>query len=344
MSTLSEVAARAGVSLATASRALNGAPGRQVKPALLERVERAAAELNYIPNAGAQAMARGFSNLICLVVDDIADPYFGTIAAGAGRYAAENGLLLTIISARSNAAARTTALQTLTSQRVRGVILASDPNSDAPEMTAIHEAVETLRHNGTPVVTIGSSELGIPSVLVPNTEAPAELARELLAQGHRSFAILAGPKDNTAAQLRTKSFAAAVETGGGRVTMTLTGDFDRASAQESIHLLVGAGRLPDVIFATNDLQALGALRGLRAANLRIPGDVGLAAFGDSNGLSDAYPSITAVSIDADRAGYLAAGLLRNPESETELTVPHKVNLRESTERGRASSNRFPHQR
>ena len=80
--TLADVARRAGVSLATASRALNGSAGRQVGALLRDRVRQAATELDYSPNAQAQAMARGTTATLGLVVHDVADPYFSTIASG----------------------------------------------------------------------------------------------------------------------------------------------------------------------------------------------------------------------------------------------------------------------
>jgi DNA-binding LacI/PurR family transcriptional regulator len=94
--TLADVAARAGVSLATASRALNGSVNRQVRKELQERVHRAARELDYSPNAQAQAMARGRTATLGLVVHDIADPYFSAIASGVIEAAAAHGLLVTI--------------------------------------------------------------------------------------------------------------------------------------------------------------------------------------------------------------------------------------------------------
>ncbi|HSS59166.1 MAG TPA: LacI family DNA-binding transcriptional regulator, partial [Solirubrobacteraceae bacterium] len=96
--TLADVARRAGVSLATASRALNGSVGRQVGAALRDRVRQAAVELDYSPNAQAQAMARGTTATLGLVVHDVADPYFSTIASGVIEAAAERGLLVTVAS------------------------------------------------------------------------------------------------------------------------------------------------------------------------------------------------------------------------------------------------------
>ncbi|WFR65769.1 LacI family DNA-binding transcriptional regulator [Curtobacterium flaccumfaciens] len=95
--TLADVAARAGVSLATASRALNGST-RKVRQDSLDRVYAAAQELRYTANVQAQAVARGTTTTLALVVGDIADPYFSGIAAGAIRAADDAGLVVTITS------------------------------------------------------------------------------------------------------------------------------------------------------------------------------------------------------------------------------------------------------
>lgn len=331
MSTLSEVAERAGVSLATASRVLNGAAGRTVRPDLAERVQTAADELKYVPHAGAQAMARGVSNIVCLLVNDIADPYSAAVAAGIGRVATENRLLMAVTSTGSSAANRTPALQVLAAQQVRGVIIAGDAHGGNPDRAELSTCLETLRANGTTVVSIGAGEVGVASVQLPDQIGTKHLAEKLLGAGHRSFVILAGPVDRASAVQRTKAFTETVEAGGGRIVTTMTGGFDRASAEKSVHDLLGVGRLPDVIFATNDLQALGALRALRTANLNVPHDVGLAAFGDSGALSDAVPGITSVSVDASLAGELATRLVLGDENVApEPVVPHEVRMREST--------------
>src|SRR5690625_3325229 len=94
--TLADVARAAGVSLATASRAINGSATRTVRPELRERVLAVAAELNYLPNANAQAMARGRTTALGLIVHDIADPYFSAIAAGVTAAADQADLMVTL--------------------------------------------------------------------------------------------------------------------------------------------------------------------------------------------------------------------------------------------------------
>jgi LacI family transcriptional regulator len=107
--TLADVAREAGVSIATASRVLHGSSNRRVRPALSAKVVEAAATLDYSPNAQAQAVARGHTDVIGLVVHDIADPYFSTIASGAMRAAEEHRVTVTLARRSSPAAASPTA-------------------------------------------------------------------------------------------------------------------------------------------------------------------------------------------------------------------------------------------
>lgn len=120
--TLEDVARHAGVSLATASRALNGSE-RKVRADLQERVLASAAVLNYTPNAQAQAMARGRTNVIGLIVHDIADPYFASIAAGVIDTADAEGLLVTLASTGRSPQREVQHVANLRAQRAQGVII-----------------------------------------------------------------------------------------------------------------------------------------------------------------------------------------------------------------------------
>src|SRR5690606_5948009 len=120
--TLLDVAKAAGVSLATASRALNGST-RRVRPDLQERVLAAAEALHYSANAQAQAMARGRTNIVGLVLSDVADPYFSSIAAGAIRAAEEEHLVVTMTCTFGREERELDYLAALRGQRARAVII-----------------------------------------------------------------------------------------------------------------------------------------------------------------------------------------------------------------------------
>lgn len=332
MTTLSDVARRAQVSLATASRALNGAPGRTVRPELRDRVLAAARELDYVPHAAAQTMARGLSTTLCLLVNEIADPYFASIASGVTALASEHGHIVTLSSTGIDARAKAAVVNLMTAQRVRGLILAGSVRPTDPALDELGSALERLRSTGARVATIGAEELGYSSVLLPNQSGTQALADALLAMGHRRFAILGGPPDRPSASQRAISFADRVRERGGEITAEVFGGFDRAEGQRGAEQLLG-GELPDVIFAVNDLIALGALRRLRAAGLRVPEDLGLASFGDSDALVDVVPEITSVAMDTTRAGELAVELTLGPDDQVHnLPLEFELRMRQSTAR------------
>lgn len=333
MSTLSDVARRAGVSLATASRALNGAPGRTVRPELRDRVHAAAIELNYVPHAAAQTMARGLSTSLCLLVNEIADPYFASIASGVTASASSQGHIVTLSSTGIDAHARAEVVDLMAAQRVRGLIVAGSVRPDDPGLPELRAALARLSATGARVTTIGAEELGYSSVLLPNRAGSEALADALLELGHRSFAIIAGPPDRPSASQRAISFADRVTSGGGVLTANLPGGFDRAEGYRAAGELLRHAELPDVIFAVNDLIALGALRRLREAGLRVPDDVGLASFGDSDALVDVVPGITSVSMDTERSGELAVELTLGPDEHVHnVALDHQLRMRESTNR------------
>src|SRR5690554_3753755 len=128
--TLSDVAREAGVSLATASRAINGSTNRSVRADLRERVLDAAARLHYSPNANAQAMARGRTATLGLIVHDIADPFFSTIAAGVTEAADTAGLAVTLANTHHDAAREIGFIQTLQNLRARSIIVVGGRQDD----------------------------------------------------------------------------------------------------------------------------------------------------------------------------------------------------------------------
>ncbi len=333
MSTLSDVAQRAGVSLATASRALNGSPGRTVRPELQARVEQAARELDYQPHAAAQTMARGRSNSLSLLVNDIGDPYFASIASGVASAASRFGCIVTLSSTGVDATPRVAVLNMLAAQRIRALIFAGGVATDDPGLPQLSAALRRLADRGTRVATIGAEQLGFASVVLPNTSGAEALATALLDLGHRSFSIIAGPDNRTSSSQRASAFADAVRSGGGTVAANQPSGFDRAAGYQAMDRLL-TDPLPDVVFATNDLLALGALRRLREAGLRVPQDVALAGFGDSDALLDVEPGITSVLMDTEEAGRLAVEMTLgdNAQPRTEV-LGFELRLRASTGRG-----------
>ena len=146
--TLSDVAREAGVSLATASRAINGSANRTVRADLADRVLAAAARLRYTPDANAQAMARGRTTSLGLVVHDIADPYFSSIAAGVARAADRAGLQVTLASTQHDPSRESGLVDLLKRQRARAIVIAGGRLDDQATNDELRAALADYRSVG----------------------------------------------------------------------------------------------------------------------------------------------------------------------------------------------------
>ena len=313
---LSDVAKDAGVSLATASRVLNGSarvPGKEVA----ERVRAAADRLGYVPNAQAQALARSRSGLIGLVVHDIADPYFATIAREVQQqvFASQSQVLLTQTDRRIDTEVR--ALRSLIAQQVDALVLVGSHRYGTEDDTAISTLLEGFERNGGKVVGLGQS-LGVGRTIVADDAGAAhELATALVVEGHRRFAVVEGIAGIPSAGSRTGGFIAALTEAGIEPELSVAADLTRdggveAAARVAEHLegAGGEGQGPLCLFAPADVMALGALGELRRRGLDVPGQVAVAGFGGVVAAADANPTLTTIALPlSEMAGQAAAWVL-----------------------------------
>jgi len=321
--TLEEVARSAGVSLATASRALNGS-ARKVNPEYRERVLAAARKLNYTPNLAAQAVAKGGTSTIALVVADISDPYFSTIASGVMRAAEERGLIVTIGSTERRPEREAPLARVLRGQRPRSIILVGSRRS---EHRADHELVDELKAfelTGGRVIMISQPQLPFRTVDIRNREGAAALANQLVSIGYRSAAILTGPRSLITARDRAAGFADAFAAHGHPIDerWLVGGEFTRDGG------FLGAAELQrrglggvEVIFAVNDIMAVGAIAYLRSAGVRLPADVAVAGFDDISSLRDITPALTTVALPLEAIGRQAVELALDDTADGEHLLP-----------------------
>lgn len=332
--TLSDVAQEAGVSLATASRALNGSANRTVGEDLRKRVQAAAARLRYSPDGIAQAMARGRTTSLGLVVHDIADPYFSAIAAGVAAAADAAGLMVTLASTGLEPRREVEIVGLMERQRARAVILAGGRSGDAAADAAVRAALESFRGVGGSVAVIGQAVLGTDTVVVGNREGAADLARALHGRGYRRFAVLAGPEAHATAADRREGFTAALAELGAPVPegRLMTCAFTRDGGYEAMRRLLDDRGDVEAVFAVNDVMAVGALAAARDAGVSVPGDVSVAGFDDIETLRDVTPALTTVRLPLVRIGEEATRLVLAPPSDEPVLVPvpGEVVLREST--------------
>lgn len=331
--TLSDVAREAGVSLATASRAINGSTNRSVRADLRDRVLSAAARLNYSPNANAQAMARGRTATLGLIVHDIADPFFSTIAAGVTEAADTAGLAVTLANTHHDPERELGFIQTLQNLRARAIIVVGGRQDDDEANRRLREALAGYQERGGAAAMVGQPILGVKAVHVDNHGASADLARALHGVGYRRFAVLAGPERHLTAGERREGFCAALAELGSPVAedAVIPSEFVRDGGHAAMKQLLARDLGVEVVFAVNDVMALGAMTAAREAGLRLPEELAFAGFDDIAALRDVTPTLTTVRIDMVDIGRQATALALADDGEPELvTVSGDVVLREST--------------
>ncbi|WIB78721.1 LacI family DNA-binding transcriptional regulator [Curtobacterium sp. MCPF17_002] len=335
------MAERAGVSLATASRALNGST-RKVRQESVDRVHAAAQELRYTANVQAQAVARGTTTTLALVVGDIADPYFAAIAAGAIRAADEAGLVVTITSTGGDPAREADVLGVVAGLRPRAVVLAVSRHlgGDADLGAAVSGLIAAGAGVSALVSDLDGAVAGVRGVqplVIRNLSGAASLAGALVEQGHDSFAVLAGDPDLVTAHARVEGFVAGLAAHGLRLpdASIVTSEFSRDGGHRAMSVLLdraaaGLAALPRCVFAVTDLMAVGAVAAIRERGL-VPGvDVGVAGFDDVRMLADVVPALSTVRLPLEEIGALA--VRRALGLEADGAIDGEVVLRASTAR------------
>lgn len=319
--TLSQVAREAGVSLATASRVLNGSDRRPAEH-IAERVRDAAESLGYVANAQAQALARSTTGLVGLVVHDIADPYFSSIAKGVQRRARADRHQLLL--AATDGTDQLDAVAAFASHRTDAIIMAGSRRREIdPRLLA---ELTRYQKNGGRVVTIGQAWLeGAGAVTIDNRSAGDDLTDMLIGTGRTRFAFLGGPDELASAAERRAGFRAALQRAGLEPEAEVTEDFNSQGGYEAARALVdrlGAGAVRGLtVVVGNDVMALGAIAGFRHAGLVVPDDLRVAGFDDIPNLRDFSPGLTTVRFPLEQIGETAADIAL---SHDQVRIEHVV--------------------
>jgi LacI family transcriptional regulator len=333
--TLSDVARAAGVSQATASRAINGSQ-RTVNEELRQRIFAAAEKLNYTANLSAQTVARGTSTTVALLVSDIADAYFSSMAASVMTAAEAAGLRVTIAVTERSVQREIELVRELRGQHARAIILAGSGYLDSDLTEPLVRELEMFEDMGGRVVLVSRMDLPFAGVDLDNLEGARRLASALVRLGYQSFRVLGGERELVATRDRVAGFRAGLDghgitLGDDRViysNFSWEGGFDAIQAMDD-RTLADTG----LIFAVNDEMALGALAGLRNRGMRVPADVALAGFDDIRSLRNIVPTMTTVRVPIEEVGREAiARALEVGDGHQPRVVTATVVLRESTPR------------
>ncbi|MHB8528605.1 MAG: LacI family DNA-binding transcriptional regulator [Caulobacteraceae bacterium] len=279
--TIRDVAREAGVSVASASRSLNGMDN--VTSATRERVLGAARALRYFPHTAARALSTRRTDTIGVMLPDLHGEFFSEIIRGADLAARARGLHLLVSTSHGDAVEAAAAMRSMRG-RVDGLLLMS-PHVD--ERLLADNLADDL-----PTVLINTPIEGraLVSLSVDN-HAGAVAVVEHLAAGGRSVAHIAGPSNNSESQERRRGYRDAL---GGVEGLVLEGDFTEESGHRAGIGLAALAERPAAVFAANDMMAIGCLLALAENGVRVPDDIALAGFDDIPVARLIRPSLTTV--------------------------------------------------
>ncbi|MFJ8823342.1 LacI family DNA-binding transcriptional regulator [Streptomyces sp. NPDC102467] len=329
--TIVSIAERAGVSIASVSRVLNGLGARRDT---VERVERAAAELGYVPNAVARSLKDGRTRQLTFAMPDIGNPVYVAMVRAIQSVAKAAGYRLLLHSTDAVVDDELAVLRSLGDRTSDGLIICPIRITD--------DHIGALRDAAGPVVVIGSlpDDVPVDSVRADSVAGAALAVRHLYETGRRRIAFVNGPADTVPGHNRHQGYRAALaDCGlGYDPALVVHTDFGIGSGAEATDALLN--RSPDAVFCANDQLALGAARALHARGLRIPEDVAVAGMDDSVLAQAGWPPLTSVDLGSTERGRRAAELLLErlgtPDSPTphSSTAPPRLVVRAST--GRAA--------
>ncbi|GHH92766.1 LacI family DNA-binding transcriptional regulator [Streptomyces capillispiralis] len=324
--TLEEVAARAGVGRGTVSRVINGSP--RVSDATRAAVEAAVAELGYVPNTAARALAANRTDAIALVVPEpetrfFAEPYFSDMLRGVGAALSDTAMQLLLIFAGSDRERQRLA-QYLAAHRVDGVLLVSvhadDPLPDMLAQLEIPAVISGPRSAAETLTSVDSDNYG----------GARQAVEHLIGRGRRTIAHITGRLDVYGAERRIDGYRDALRDAGHAVDELLieSGDFSEDGGRRAMAALLERRPDLDAVFAASDVTAAGARHALREAGRRIPDDVALVGYDDSAIARHMDPPLTSVRQPIEEMGRAMIDLLLAEVADRRPPVSRELGRRQ----------------
>lgn len=331
MTTIFDVARRAGVSTATVSRVLNGTA--EVTAELAAKVRAAAQETGYEPNRVARRLRTQRSSVWSVIISDIRNPFFTELIPGVEEVAFSRGNSVILCHAGEDLAREATYLRLAAAEAVAGVILSP--------ASPVRTDVQPVLSRGIPVVTVDRrlSDVALDHVLVDNMHGAQQATAHLISVGCRRLACVCGPLETTTGADRYAGYQRALLAAGraAEAREVEVGDFREEGGYLATQKLLARREMPDGIFVSNNMMALGALRALDDAGLSVPADVAVVGFDDPVWAPLLKPSLTAVAQPNYDIGQEAARLLLSriegyTGAAREVVLAPTLRTRDSTRR------------
>jgi LacI family transcriptional regulator len=330
MSTIRDVARQAGVSTMTVSRVINrsGYIGQETRA----RVETAIAELGYVPNTLARSLRSKQTKTLALVLTDITNPFFTTLARGVEDAASDRGFNVIFCNTDESEIEQEKYLTMLVQKRVDGVLLVPACSLGRPACY--------LQEHGIPVVVLDRRvpDCEVDTVCCDSVQGAYELTRLLLDLGHERIAVLSGPPNvSTAVDRVTGCRRALVEAGLDEdVVAAYHDEYTQAGGYRMAKQALAASPRPTALFAANNFIAVGAHRALLEAGLVVPDDMTMVAFDDLPGGVVAEPFLTVMAQPAYAMGRRATELIltrlagEGPSQFQNVVLPAELIVRRSS--------------
>lgn len=300
--TISEVAALAGVSTGTASKALNGRGSLRAETR--QRVQQAADQLGFVANAAARGLQAGRTYTVGMITTDSIGRFSIPLMIGAEDALGAGQVSVLLCDARDDSIREQYYLRTLLSRKVDGIIVTGRRTQARPPIAA---------ELAVPVVYafISSANPADCSVVPDEADGARRAVRHLLAIGRRRIAHVTGPERHHSARVRAQATVQTLETLGlDLATPTLHGEWSEAWGRQAAGILLSAGADIDAVFCGSDQIARGVAEALREAGRTIPGDVALVGFDNWDVMVEGCrPQLTSVDMDLEGIGRTAAELL-----------------------------------
>ncbi len=334
MVTIRDVARQCGVAPMTVSRVVNdsGYVAREVR----ERVEAAIAELGYVPNRVARSLRSRRTHTLALVLSDITNPFFTTVARGVEDAASAAGYMVVFCNTDERPDEEQRYVKLVLQQQVDGLLLVPARGAG--------EAVAAAARQGTPVVVLDRwpGDVAVDVVRCDSAGGAYRLGRLLAELGHRHVAILAGPEGVATSDDRVRGGLAALDAGGVAVRV-LRGELTPAGGADLARQALAAAPRPTALLATNNFLTIGALKALGELGCRVPDDVAVVGFDDLPAAMVAFPFLTVVEQPAYAMGQEAVRLLLERLGDGaaapvhEIVLPTEVVVRQSSGGPRAAA-------
>ena len=329
MANIHDVARRAGVAPITVSRVINN--NGYVSDKTRQRVEAAIAELAYIPNALGPSLRSKRTMTLALVVSDITNPFWTTVARGVEDTANIHGYHIIIGNTDKSPEKQDEYLTFMLKKRVDGFLLVPASSRSS--------SISILQRQGVPYVILDRQVPGeeFDSVRGDSVGGAYELTKYLLELGHRHIAVITGRKDHSTACDRVLGFQQALDEAGlSPDHLIYWGEFNQDTGYEFTCQALSAVPRPTAILATNNFIAIGTMRALRDAGLRVPEDISVVAFDDLPAAITIDPFFTVASQQAYEMGRRGTDLLlarladEAPDEYQEIILPVEIIVRRSS--------------